>query len=157
MPGEALPVELTPQQRDRWQVIYRNILRHPERGIEPMLLNKEEYKGATFAAQRELFMNYLATARSTAKEGLIAEDKDLQIKGVKAQVGQILPMLQEQDRPAVEAQGQEALDLIESLPGDQRENLLKWGIFGSGEERDREVLRMSGQQLNENRVLYNLP
>src|SRR3990167_1943151 len=47
LPGDKLPVELTPQQRDRWQVIYRSNLRHPDNGIEAQLLNTPEWKGET--------------------------------------------------------------------------------------------------------------
>jgi hypothetical protein len=138
-PGDPLPVELTAKQRDRWQVIYRNILRSPDMGIQKSIFESEQYKTAPYALQREMFMDFLAQARTAAKDSLMVEDKELAKKAVSAKAGQYLPLLQPEQRPQVEAQIGESLDLIDSLGPEQQENLLRWGILDSGEERDREV------------------
>ncbi len=140
LPGDQLPVELTAQQRDRWQVIYRNILRHADTGIKAALLDTPEYKGETFGAQRELFMGYLAKARETAKNALLVEDIGLAKNALKAQVGQALPMLQEQDRQTLKGQVGLSLDLLDSMAPGARGNLMKWGILDSGEDRDRQLI-----------------
>jgi hypothetical protein len=139
LPGDQLPVPLTPQQRDRWQVIYRNMLRSEDFGI-PALMQREEYQKAEIAGQRKMFLNELAKLRTTAKSALMVEDKELLKSAVKSKVGAVLPMIQESDRPQAEASTNEALDLIDSLPPDQQQNLTRWGILDSGEKRDQEIM-----------------
>jgi hypothetical protein len=140
MPGDKLPVPLTSEQRDRWQVIYRNILRNPETGLNA-LMNRDEYKNGTWAAQREMFMDLMATARGAAKDALLLEDKDLAKAAIKSQASQVLPLIQESDRAGAEQAVTEATDLLDSLSPDEQDNLLKWGILDSGEQRDQEVIR----------------
>lgn len=147
LPGDPLPVELSAQQRDRWQVIYRNILRHPEMGIET-LLKSEQYKTAPFALQREMFMDVLAQARGNAKDALMVEDPALTKKAMSAKAGQYMPLLHPEQRPQVEQQLGESLDLIDTLLPEQQENLMKWGVMGSGEERDQEIIRGVRAEIN---------
>lgn len=130
MPGERLPVDLTPQQRDRWQVIHKNILRHPELGIGPTILERDEYKNGTYALQREMFMDYMAQARSAAKDALLTEDVELGKKALSAQAERYLPMLQGEQREEAQGQIAESLDLLDTLLPEQRENLNKWGFMG---------------------------
>jgi hypothetical protein len=142
LPGDAIPVELTPEQRNRWQVIYRNIIRDPQMGL-PALMASEEYQNSTFAAQRNSFMNFAATAREGAKGALLTEDIPLAKKVVDASAGKYLPMIKPEQRPAVEAQIGGSLDLLDELLPPQRDNLLKWGILDDGKARDEEVMRLN--------------
>jgi hypothetical protein len=139
LPGEAIPVPLTSQQRDRWQVIYRNILLHPEYGIEKQLLDTDEYKNGPWALKREAFMNYLGGVREGAKGSLMVEDVDLAKKVAQATAGRYLPMIQPENRPAVQQQINESLDLFDTLLPKERDNLLRWGFLDSGAKRDEEV------------------
>ena len=139
-PGEKLPVPLTPEQRDRWQVLYRNILRHPETGLD-QLINSDEYKSRPLADQREMFMNFAATARSASKEILLGEDKELAAKAIKSTAASVLPHLTAEERPEAEAQFSEAQDLVGSMSAEEQDNLLKWGLLDSGAERDQEIIR----------------
>jgi len=142
LPGDKLPVELTPQQRDRWQVIYRSNLRHPDNGIEAQLLNTPEWKGETEAAQRELFQGALARAREDAKNQLLAEDTDLAKKALKADASQVLPMLKEADRQKAQGQVGLALDLLDSMAPEARDNLMRWQApDDSGAQRDNQVIQ----------------
>ena len=145
LPGDQLPVELTAQQRDRWQVIYRNIIRHPEMGLKS-IMNRDEYKNGTFAAQREMFMDYLAQARAGAKDALLIEDVGLAEKSVKAQAGRYLPLLQQDQRPAAEAQITESVNSLSTMLPEQAENLSKFGIMDSGADRDAEIISRGDAQ-----------
>ena len=130
LPGDRLPVELTPQERDRWQVIYRNILRHPETGIEKTILDNDEYKARPFAHQREIVMDYMATARKVAEEALMTENPMLARKAIEAEAQKYLPKLTPSERIEVQGQFGTSLDLMEKLPPEQLDNLNKWGILG---------------------------
>jgi hypothetical protein len=142
LPGDPLPVDLSPKQRDRWQVIYREILRHPEKGIEPLLLNNPEYQNTPFAGQRNAYMNFLAIARQGAKDALMVEDDSLRRKEADATTGKYLPMLRPEMRPQVEAQISEGLDLMESLAPQERANLEAFGIMGDGKEKDAQSVNI---------------
>lgn len=148
MPGDQLPVELTSEQRNRWQIIYRNILRHPDIGMDKTILQSEQYKNGPFALQREMFMSYLAQARNAAKDTLMIEDTELAKKVVNAKAGKYLPLMQPEQRQEVEESLSTSTDLLDTLLPAQQNNLLKWGFLESGEERDREVITGIKAEIN---------
>lgn len=129
LPGEAVPVPLGVWQKDRWQVIYRNMVRHPVVGIEADLLDTNDYKTGTEALQRELFQDYLATTREKAKLALYLEDVPLAKKVAGATMGRYLPMLPPEERPAVQAAGQAGIDSLDTLLPPQRDKLAKYGFY----------------------------
>jgi len=129
-PEDKLPLELTPFERDRWQVIYRNILRHPKFGIEPALLDNPLYQQQTRAARREQFAGFMADARATAREALTIENKDIGRKLFNLEMKALLPLIPEKQRDAFEAQAQESLNLLDDMNPEMRNNLLKFGIIG---------------------------
>jgi Sec-independent protein translocase protein TatA len=129
MPGDALPVELSAEERDRWQVIYKNILRHPETGIQKTLLGTPEYQSRPYPHQRELFMDYLSQARKAAETATMVENPVLARKIMEAQSEKYLSKLTPSERPAAEQQFQEALGLMEKLLPEERDNLNKWGVL----------------------------
>jgi hypothetical protein len=133
MPGDRLPVKLSSEERERWQVIYKNILRHPENGIAKMM-EKDEYKNGTFALQRAMFQDFLVTGKAAAKDALIVESDGLARKVAAAEAGKILPMLQPDQREGVEQQVSESLDLLDSVLPEQRDNLMRFGILGPESE-----------------------
>jgi len=139
LPGEAVPVELTPEQRDRWIVIYRNLVRDVNGGIQKQLLDRPEYKDGTEAFKREAFMNYLAKSRTLAKNALLVENVELAKKVAMSSAGKYLPMLQPEQRAVVEADVTGSIGLLDSLLPQQRENLMKYGIYDSGLGRDEEL------------------
>src|SRR6185295_3734000 len=92
-PGEPLPIELSSQERDRWQVIYRNFINGGETGIKSQILDTDTYKTAPYALQRQMFMKYLADARAGAKGILLAENPELMKRATNAKVtNEILPL-----------------------------------------------------------------
>jgi hypothetical protein len=134
-PEDKLPVELTNQQRDRWQQIYKGILRHPKHGIEATLLDSPQYQGATRAMQRELFMDAMADYRSTAKDALQVEDATLFRKVMENDARAVLPLLHEPDRSQANQRYQEAIGGFERMAPQQRQNLLRWGVLNEPEEQ----------------------
>jgi hypothetical protein len=140
-PGDPVPVDITPEERGRWQKIYRNIIRGKETGWEA-LKNNEQYQKAEWPLQRQLFMNFLAGARSDAEKTLLAEDPVLLKKSVNATAAAILPLVPRMDRAGVEQQITESLDNFHGLTEEQQQNLNKYGILDSGEQRDAEVMKL---------------
>ena len=134
-PEDRLGIELSPQQRDRWQQMYKNMLRHPKYGIEKQLLDNPIYLKQTRAAQREMFMDLLSDYRSTSREALQIEDLELGKKILRSEASQLGPMLQEEDRNMAEGQLKETLDLFDTLNPEQRQNLLRWGIVEEEESK----------------------
>lgn len=128
-PEDRVGVELTPQERDRWQVIYRDLLRSKEHGIEIQLLDNPEYQQQTRAMQREMFMSTLAGYRSTARDALTVENTELGKRMLSSQATHLLPMLQGQDRADAERQISESLTLFDSMAPEMRDNLLRYGIL----------------------------
>ena len=133
LPEDKVGVELSSTQRDRWQQIYRNLLRHPEHGIQAQLLANPEYQTQPRAAQREMFMDFLASSRTTAREAMVLEDPKLGEQILRSNAAAIAPLLQRQDQDALPGQTQEAVDLFSTMSQEMRENLLRWGIYGDDE------------------------
>lgn len=126
-------VQLTSQERDRWQQIYRRILRHPELGIEKRVLDNSEIQKQPHALRRELFSTFMYSARSFAWSAMLTTNSDLAHKVMQAQVEETMPKIQEGQRPGFQAQTSEATDLFSNMPASARENLLRWGILGGDE------------------------
>jgi hypothetical protein len=143
LPGDEVPVELTPKERDRWITIYRELVRDEKKqrdGGMTALIDHPEYQNAEIAAQRNKFMNQLAKYRTVAKKALLFEDPDLAKKVAEAKAEKLLPMLNQAERPAAEADFKQSLDLLNNITPEQRDNLLKTGIFDSGEQRDSTIM-----------------
>jgi len=134
MPEDRIAVELTPQQRDRAQQIYKNMIRHPEHGMETTLLNNATFQKQTRAMQREMFESFLADAKSTALDALLVEDPPLFKKVLQSEAMSLKPLMNEQDQRTLERQVGEATTLMESLAPEQRRNLMRWGILESPAE-----------------------
>jgi hypothetical protein len=128
-PGDRLGVALSPQQRDRWQDLYRRIVRHPELGIESQVLNRTEYQGLTLAGQRETFTSYLYDAKSMALDALLVEDKELGKRSLEQEAANIAPLLQRQEQEALSQQTKESINLYDTLAPEMRDNLLRWGVL----------------------------
>lgn len=133
-PEDSLPVELSPQERDQWQVMYRNLLRHQKYGIEAVLLNKPEYQNAPRALQREMFTDFLSQSRSTARDALMVKEPTIGVRVLENKAKHVLPMLTESQRAEVEPQLQQSISLFDSLSAQERMNLLRWGIVGEETE-----------------------
>lgn len=129
-PEDRLPVELTPLERDQWQVIYRDLLRHPEFGMEAVLRNNPEYIKATRALKREMFTGLMADHRAAAKDAFQIMNKDIGRKMFRVEMEAILPLIPEKERAAFESQAQESLNLLDSLTPEMQENLFRLGIIG---------------------------
>lgn len=149
-PGDPLPVGINQQQRDRWQQIYRNIIRgakdekfqEENPGIERGLLDTDYYKQAPLGLQRKLFESFLSSAKKGAKEAMLLEDEQLFKKMLTAEAGQALQMVPREDRLELTDQFADAKALFEDMAPEQRDNLLKWGVLVPDEPvvRDDRVL-----------------
>jgi hypothetical protein len=120
--------------------MYRNVLRSPEKGIQKQLLDTPDYHNATFAAKREMFMNFLAKARSDSKDLLISDSVDLQRRGIESQKAEILPMLGDKDRQDAEKKALEAMQTVAPLTEEERANVARWGYLDDGTARDNQML-----------------
>lgn len=144
LPGEAVPVPITAQQRDRWIRIYRDFLRTVNGGIEKQVLDDPKYQNAPIARQRDLFANYLAKSRDLAKKALLIDDTELAKTVAEHSAAKYLPMLQPTERAKVEGDIKAAIGLIDQLAPKERENLLKIGVLDSraGDARDEEMMSL---------------
>ncbi len=129
-PEDRLPVELTPFERDQWQVIYGDLLRHPEFGMEAVLRKNPEYINATRALKREMFTGLMADHRSAAKDAFQIMNKDIGRKMFRVEMEAILPLIPEKERAAFETQAQESLNLLDRMTPEMQENLFRLGIIG---------------------------
>ncbi len=130
-PGDKYGVELSPQQRDRWQQIYKNIIRNPDKrlGMEPALLDNPLYKEQPPALQREQFQGYLGDAKKMALDALLIEDVSLNKKMLEADTAANRPLLQVPQQQQLDQALQESTGLLDSLSQQQQQNLLRWGIL----------------------------
>lgn len=129
-PEDKLGVELTPKQRDTQIQMYRNMLRHPEYGIEKALLDTPEYQEATRAAQRQMFSGLLAEYWQNAGQALQVQDVELGKKIIQSQANQVAPLLKEQDRQQLKQDTQLSIDLFTDMAPEMQDNLLRYGIYG---------------------------
>lgn len=129
VPGDRLPVTLSPQQRDRWQVLYRDLLRSPRYGIESQLFPLPSYRNAPQALQREMLTGHLSSLRSAARDALLTEDTGLMEKVINAQADRYAPMLQEGEQRQLREQITQSTDLLRSMAPESRRNLLRWGVI----------------------------
>ena len=139
-PGDPIPVKLTPQQRERWQQIGRNILHgdgsEENPGIINGLLSTDAYKDAaeTPALQREMFSAFMTQVKSKAARALIVEDQQLAEQFVNNKVEAVLPFLPREAQDEARERGAETIrDFEDELP-EARNNLLKWGILDPDKE-----------------------
>lgn len=126
-PEDRLGTGLSLQEKDRWQELYRKNLRGKETGIESQLLDNPEYQKQTRAAQREMFMDFMAGSRAMGREELLVEDVELGKRWLKSTATRILPMLQDEDRADAEQQINESLTLFEEMAPEMQENILRYG------------------------------
>lgn len=133
LPGDRVPVGLTPEQRDRWQVITRDLLRHPELGIETNLLNRPEYQNLPFAGKREQFRGFMSGARSDAFDMLQLEYPDLFEKITEADAEKVLPTLERNDQERLKSEVKKSVDLFREMAPRERDNLLRSGTIGIGQ------------------------
>ncbi len=128
-PEDRLPVALSLEQRDRWQVIYRNFLRNKEVGAEAMLRGKPFYENATRAAQRQMLSDFISDSKSSGRDALLVEDTELGKKVIETDATSVSPPLKQQEQEAMQQQVREAIDLFEVLAPEQQGNLLRWGFL----------------------------
>lgn len=136
LPGDRSGIALTLQERDRWQQIYKNILRSPEFGIEKTLLDNPTYNDTEqtpIGMQRLLFQNYLNKAQSEAWNGLVLENKNIAERLFKSKYENAAPLVNIQTREGLIQDVQQGQRLFESLAPEQRDNLLKWGVLAPEE------------------------
>lgn len=129
LPGDKIGVQLSATQRGRWQEIYKNILYHPELGIQPRLLNTEQYQLAPLALQRQQFIGFLNDAKSMAKDALLVEHPDLHKQIINQNASDLKPFLDAGQQQELTQQVQESIDLLNELTPGQQDNLLRWGVF----------------------------
>lgn len=159
-PGDSIPVALTPEQRDRWQQIHRNIVRgtkddkfaEENPGIERGLLDTEFYKNAPLGMKRKLFESFMSDAKSAAKDALMLEDKELYKKVLMGEASRVMKMVPSENIPDIQAGVQEGISLFDDISEEQRDNLLKWGYL----EPDQPVTR-EGRTLYEPRTVKPMP
>ena len=125
-PGDRLGTELTTQERDQWKRLYKEQLRHPEQGIEAMLLDNPDYQEQPRAGKRGMFENFLQSSRSIAEQRLQLENPDLGERVLRSDASLILPLIQPQDRP--EAQ-QQIDDAAATFREEAPDALLQFGDF----------------------------
>jgi hypothetical protein len=126
-PGDRLGVELTPQQRDRRIQHYRALLRHPDQGLERQLLENPLYRNQPRALQREMYQSLMSDYWQTAGELLLLENPALGKKVLESEAARVAPLLQREEQDALQEQLRETINLYDTLPPEQRENLLRWG------------------------------
>jgi hypothetical protein len=80
-----------------------------------------------------MFMDLMADYRATARDALTVEDTALGKKLLENDAASIAPLLQEEDRAALESQVRESINLFDTLAPEQRDNLQRWGILGEEE------------------------
>lgn len=132
-PGDPIPTKITPNQRDRWQQIYRNLVRGSDNaqnpGIEKGLLDTEQYQKAPIALQREMFNNFVAKAKSYAGRALLLEDQELMRNIVGNKFQEAVPKLTGVERGTLSTNLVNELSLYDSMAPLERENLLRFGIL----------------------------
>jgi hypothetical protein len=147
LPGdEKVGVALTPQQRDRWQQLYSNIVRHPEDGLAN-LVNSPEYKSWPLARQRLEFNNYIKDAKSFAKENLLTEDTELAKKVQLNEMKNILPTEQPEDRQAVQEDYKREINLIDEMSPEELANVTKYGYMGPDKPFKQDSVTIQGVEI----------
>lgn len=126
-PGERVGVQLTPQQRDRWQNNYKSLLRGSELGIESKLLQDSRYQQSPNPMKREMFEGYISDLKSTAFDQLLMQDRGLHKKILQSDANTLRPMLNEEQQGQLEEQVQHGLGLIDKLSTEERQNLFRFG------------------------------
>jgi hypothetical protein len=134
-PGDKYGVQLTSKQRDRWQQIYKNILRNPDPaiGMEPALLDNSLYREQPPALQREQFQGYLSDAKKMALDALLVEDVELNKQVLTQEASSNRPLLQIPRQQQLDSAVNQATGLLESLNPEQQQNLMRWGILAPEE------------------------
>lgn len=135
LPGDLIPTDITPKQRDRWQQIYSSFIRNPNTGLLK-LMESNEYKNATFAMQRKMFMDAMAASKEGARFVLLGEDKELNRQVFTNMVQGVMPFITPDERPLMEQRAQSALDKLDAQSERMQGILRKWGIDIPGPEQE---------------------
>jgi hypothetical protein len=129
LPGYDKPgVKLTPQQRDRWQQLARNIIRNPETGLQAKM-DTQEYQDATDAEKRVQFSAFVSEAKKTAKGRLLLEDVELGKKYYESKSQTKLPRIPDEYKPEIRDAYRDVIDIYDELSEEQKEALDRWGYL----------------------------
>jgi len=145
-PGDKVGVDLTPDQRDRWQQLARNIIRSKDFGLEAMMDTKE-YKDAPPALQRQMFSDFLHTAKNSARSLLIAEDPKLAERIMKSDLKQVQPLLDEQNRAQVTKDFEQLISIYDGLSENDKHELSKWGLLEPDQPYTQPAITIGGVEV----------
>jgi len=126
-PGDLIPVAITPQERDRWILIYRDMIRDPETGFQATVLDQGRYIDAPDYAKGEMYLGALARYKVAARDALLAENDQLRTKVFANTAESNQHLFQQEPTPA--AYPDKSPDLFDGLTPEQQRNLLRWGNF----------------------------
>lgn len=155
-------INLTPTQRDRWIQIYKNIIRHPDIGINKIVINSPHYmkdvatgEPTTLPYQSQMFSDYLSDAKQDAWDALVLEDKKLGDKILINDFTHVAPMLNRMQRLDLEKQQETTLQQFEKLRPEALQNLMKYGVLDTPSLSDSPALpeRSPQQELKPNMEL----
>ncbi len=124
-PPASAPVAITPQERDRWILIYRDMIRDPETGFQATVLDQDRYINAPDYAKDEMYLGALARYKVAARDALLGENEQLRTKVFANTAESNRQLFQQEPTPA--AYPDKSLDLLDNLSPEQRRNLLRWG------------------------------
>jgi len=145
-PGDKVGVDLTPDQRDRWQQLARNIIRSKDFGLEAMM-NTKEYQDAPPALQRQMFSDFLSTAKNSARSLLIAEDPKLARRIMGADLKQVQPLLDEQSRAQVTKDFEQLISIYDGLSESDKHELSKWGLLEPDQPYTQPAITIGGVEV----------
>jgi len=147
LPGSTnVGVGITSAQRDRWQQLYRNVIRHPDEGLAA-LINSEEYKSWPLARQRAEFNAAVADAKALARENLLIEDVELGKAVLTNDMNNVLPLEEPADRPEVVQDYTEARDLLTDMNEEEKDNITKFGFLEPDQPKTQSAVEILGVEI----------
>lgn len=130
-PEDRFGVRLSNDELDMRYQIYRNILRHPEFGIEASILNNPNLNPRTDSMKRYQVEHYLDQAWKNSGEALMVQRPDLARRILESDAKHILALTPDEQKPTVQDAIDAASSDIMDVTDEARENLSKFGIIGA--------------------------
>lgn len=136
--GAQRSIAIKSDDRERWQQIYRNVIRgetEENPGLKGLMASEgyntdpETGTPTTDAYKRELFQGFVNNAKKTAAQALLVERPHLMEQNIVNQYQEVMPKRPAEVRPELMQQQTEAIDSFRELQPEAQENLLQWGIL----------------------------